>query len=146
MANLGAFIAIIAISNKVDSDLIADYSGMGRRAPLLGLALTLCLISLTGLPPTAGFLAKFYLFNTAVQHDLTWLVIIAVINTAISAYYYFRVVKVMWFGAPASEERVPSSLALRAALALACLGVLVFFFAPSLLLDVAQTVAGVLTP
>ena len=146
VANLGAFIAIIAISNKVESDLIADYSGMGRRAPLLALALTLCLISLIGLPPTAGFLAKFYLFNTAVHHDLTWLVIIAVINTAISAYYYFRVVKVMWFGVPASEEGVSSSLALRAALAIACLGVLVFFFAPSPLLDVAQTVAGALSP
>ena len=147
VANLGAFIAIIAISNKVDSDLIADYSGMGRRAPLLALALTLCLISLTGLPPTAGFLAKFYLFNTAVHHDLTWLVIIAVINTAISAYYYFRVVKVMWFGAPVSEEKgVSSSLALRAALTIACLGVLVLFFVPSPLLDVAQSVAGALSP
>jgi NADH-quinone oxidoreductase subunit N len=150
LANLGAFIAIIAISNKIDSDLIADYSGMGKRAPLLALALTLCLVSLTGLPPTAGFLAKFYLFNTAVQHQLTWLVVIAVINTAISAYYYFRVVKVMWFGEPVSEEKVPSSLPLRAALVLACLGVLVLFFIPSPLLDVAQdvgrTFAGALTP
>ncbi len=146
VTNLGAFIAIIAISNKIDSDSIADYSGMGRRAPLLALALTLCLVSLTGLPPTAGFLAKFYLFNTAVHHGLVWLVIIAVINTAISAYYYFRVVRVMWFGAPVSEERVPSSLALRAALFLACLGVLVLFFLPSPLLDVAQTAASLLLP
>jgi NADH-quinone oxidoreductase subunit N len=145
-ANLGAFIAIIAISNKIGSDLIDNYSGIGRRAPLLALALTLCLVSLTGLPPTAGFLAKFYLFNTAVHHGLAWLVVIAVINTAISAYYYFRVIKVTWFGTPASKEAIPSSWALRAALSIACLGVLVLFFIPSPLLDIAQRVAGTLFP
>jgi NADH-quinone oxidoreductase subunit N len=63
---------------------------------LLALALTLCLISLTGIPPTAGFMAKFYIFSAAVQHDLLWLVIIAVLNSVVSAYYYLRVVKVMW--------------------------------------------------
>lgn len=146
VANLGAFIAIIAISNKIDSDLIADYSGMGKRAPLLALALTLCLVSLTGLPPTAGFLAKFYLFNAGVHHGLAWLVVIAVINTAISAYYYFRVIKVTWFGAPASAEGVPSSWTLRLALAIACVGVLILFFLPSPLLNLAQTAAGILSP
>jgi NADH-quinone oxidoreductase subunit N len=146
VTNLGAFIAIIAISNKVDSDLIADYAGMGRRAPWLALGLTLCLVSLTGLPPTAGFLAKFYLFNAAVHHELVWLVVVAVINSVISAYYYFKVIKVMWFEPPTSEERVPSSWALRTALSIACLGVLVLFFLPSPLLGVAQTIAGLFSP
>lgn len=143
VTNLGAFIAVIAISNKIDSDVIADYSGMGKRAPLLALALTLCLVSLTGLPPTAGFLAKLYIFNAAVQYDLIWLVIIAVINTAISAYYYFRVVRVMWFVAPISEEKVPSSWGLRAALSVACLGVLLLFFLPSWLLRMAEIAVGI---
>ena len=150
LANLGAFIAIIAITNKTKSDSIDDFAGMGSRAPLISLALTLCLISLTGVPPTAGFLAKFYLFNAAVHHDLVWLVILGVINSAISAYYYLRVVKMTWFGTPASTESVPSSLALRTALAVACLGVLVLFFYPSPLLDVArdaaQAVAGMVLP
>jgi NADH-quinone oxidoreductase subunit N len=140
-ANLGVFIAIIAISNKVNSDEIEDYSGVGPRAPILALAMTLCLVSLTGLPPTAGFLAKFYLFNSAVHHGLAWLVVIAVINTAISAYYYFRVVKVTWFGMPTLREGVPSSWALRGALAIACLGVLVLFFYPSGVLDLARDAA-----
>ncbi len=150
LANLGAFIAIIAISNKIESDSIADYSGVGARAPLLALALTLFLVSLTGLPPTAGFLAKFYLFNAAVQHDLIWLVVIAVINTAISAYYYLRVVKMMWFNPATSTERIPSSWALRGALVITCVGVLFLFFYPSPLLDVAkeaaQTVAALVLP
>ncbi len=143
VANLGAFIAIIAISEKVGSDLISDFSGMGKRAPVLALALTLCLISLTGIPPTAGFVAKLYLFNAAVHYNLVWLVVVAVLNTAISAYYYFRVIKVMWFSTPASEERVTSSWTLRVALAIACLGVLVLFFYPGALLGVARSAVAI---
>lgn len=146
MANLAVFFAVIAITNKTNSDKIATFSGMGRRAPLLSLALTLGLISLTGLPPAAGFLAKFYLFNSAVHQGLAWLVVLGVLNSAISAYYYFRVVKVTWFGTATSEESVPSGWALRIALLVTCLGVLVLFFYPKPLLDVAQTVAGVLSP
>ena len=136
--NLGAFIAIIAISGKLDSDLIADYTGMGRRAPLLALALTLCLISLIGMPPAAGFMAKFYIFRAAVDNYLLWLVIIAVLNSVISAYYYLRVVKVMWLGKPTSDEKVPSSGAPRLALFLCCLGVLVLGIIPGLLMRLAE--------
>jgi len=138
LTNLGAFTAIIAISGKLDSDLIQDYSGMGRRAPLLALALTLCLISLIGMPPAAGFMAKFYIFSGAVQHGLLWLVVIAVINSVISAYYYLRVVKVMWLGEPDSEEKVPSSGALRLALSLSCLGVLLLGIIPGYVMKLAE--------
>jgi len=142
LTNMGAFIAIIAISNKLNSDLIEDYSGMGKRAPLLALALTLCLISLIGIPPAAGFMAKFYIFSAAVQHNLLWLVIIAVLNSVISAYYYLRVVKVMWLGEAASKEKVPSSGALRLALSLSCLGVLLLGIIPGYIMKLAQLAAS----
>ena len=145
LTNLGAFTAIIAISNKLDSDLIDDYLGMGKRAPLLALALTLCLISLIGMPPAAGFMAKFYIFSGAVQHGLLWLVIIAVINSVISAYYYLRVVKVMWLGEPVSEEKVPSSGALRLALSLSCLGVLLLGIIPGFVMRLAELAASMFT-
>ncbi|MFC1928662.1 NADH-quinone oxidoreductase subunit N [Chloroflexota bacterium] len=145
VANLGAFIAIIAISNKLDSDLIQDYSGIIKRAPLLALALTLCLISLIGMPPAAGFMAKFYIFSAAVQHGLLWLVIIAVINSVISAYYYLRVVKVMWFGEPVSMEKVPSSGALRLALSLSCLGVLLLGIIPGYIMKLAESATRMFT-
>ena len=145
VANLGAFTAIIAISNKIDSDLIEDYSGMSKRAPLLALALTLCLISLIGMPPAAGFMAKFYIFSGAVKHGLLWLVIIAVINSVISAYYYLRVAKVMWFGEPASAEKVSSSGALRVALALSCLGVLLLGIVPGYMMGLAEAAARMFT-
>lgn len=145
VANMGAFIAIIAISNKLDSDLIQDYSGMSKRAPLLSLALTLCLISLIGMPPAAGFMAKFYIFSGAVQNGLLWLVIIAVLNSVISAYYYLRVAKVMWFGELASEEKVPSSGALRVALIVSSLGVLLLGIVPGAIMKLAEAAAKMFT-
>ena len=142
LTNMGAFIAVIAISGKLGSDLIDDYSGMGKRAPLLALALTLCLISLIGLPPAAGFMAKFYIFSGAIHHGLLWLVVIAVINSVVSAYYYLRVVKVMWLGEPASEEKVSSSGALRLALSLSCLGVLLLGVIPGYAMKLAEMAAS----
>jgi NADH-quinone oxidoreductase subunit N len=144
LTNLGAFIAVIVISNKINSDLIEDFSGMGRRAPLLALALTLCLVSLIGMPPAAGFMAKFYIFSSAVQNDLLWLVVIAAINSVISAYYYLRVVKVMWFGPAASEEKVPSSGAPRFALFVCCLGVLLLGIIPGLVMKLAEVASHLL--
>lgn len=138
LANIGAFTAVIAISNKLGSDLIEDYSGMARRAPALALALAIFLISLTGIPPTAGFMAKVYVFNAGLQAGLLWLVIIGVINSVISAYYYLRVVKVMFLGQPASEEGVPSSIPLRAVLLITALGVFLLGVFPYGLLYLAE--------
>jgi NADH-quinone oxidoreductase subunit N len=145
MTNLGAFIAIIAISGKVNSDLIHDFSGMGRRSPVIAAALTLCLISLIGMPPAVGFMGKFYVFSGAVQNGLLWLVVVAVVNSVISAYYYLRVVKVMWFNEPVTADKVPSSWALRLALGLTCLGVLVVGTLPAPIMKLAETAARMLT-
>jgi NADH-quinone oxidoreductase subunit N len=143
LTNLGAFTTIIVISSKLDSDEIADYAGMGKRAPLLALALTLCLISLIGMPPAAGFMAKFYIFSAAAKSYLLWLVVIAVINSVISAYYYLRVVKVMWFGQAASMEKVPSSGAPRVALLICCAGVLALGIIPGAVMHLAEIAAKV---
>lgn len=141
LANLGAFAAIIAIGNKTDSDEIKDYAGMGRRAPMLALALTVSLVSLIGMPPAAGFVGKFYIFSGAVQNGLLWLVFIAVINSVISAFYYLRVVKVMWFNEPTSAEKVPASGVLRLTLVLTTIGVLFVGIAPGLVLKLAEWAA-----
>ena len=146
LANLGAFIAIIAISNKTNSDEISDYSGIARRSPGLALVLAFCLISLIGIPPTGGFIAKFYIFNAAIQHDLLWLVIIAVINSVISAYYYLRVVKVMYINTPASEEAIPSPIPIRAALTITSLGVLLLGIYPWVVLRLAETAVTMFSP
>lgn len=138
LANLGAFVAIIAISNKTGSDEITDYSGMFRRAPAISAVLILCLVSLIGIPPAVGFMAKFYIFNAAVQSDLLWLVIVAVINSVISAYYYLRVVKLMIIGEPRSMEPVPSPLPVRFALLVTSVGVLLLGIIPSIVINIAE--------
>jgi len=103
----------------------------------------LSLVSLTGIPPAAGFMAKFYVFSAAVNQGLLWLVIIAVINSVISAYYYFRVVKIMWLGEAPSDEKVPSSAALKVALSLSCLGVLLLGIIPGQMMRLAQFAASI---
>ena len=142
--NLAAFSAIIAISNRINSDRIDDYAGMARRAPVLATVLTLSMISLTGIPPAVGFWAKIYLFSAAVEANLEWLVVIGVVNSVISAYYYLRVVKAMFLSEPASEERVAFGLPMQLAVALGFIGTLIFGIYPTPLLNLARTAAGVL--
>ena len=118
---------------------------MVKRAPVLALGLSFCLISLIGMPPAAGFLAKVYIFSGAISGGLVWLVIIAVLNSVVSAFYYLRVVKVMWIGQPAETGRVPSSLSLRVALLVTCLGVLMLGVLPGMLMRVAEVAAAIFT-
>jgi len=141
--NLGAFIAVIAISSKIRSDEIADYAGVARRSPLLALGLTLCLLSLTGIPPTAGFIAKVYVFNAAVRGDLVWLAMVGVLNSVVSAYYYLRVVLNMYTGEPASEERIQPGPYLGLAMTIAVVGLLVVGIFPNPLLQASEAAAGV---
>ena len=141
--NLGAFFAVIAISNRTGSDEIRDYAGMGRRAPIPAGVLLFCLLSLTGLPPTAGFIAKVYIFNAAVQADLVWLVIVAVLNTAVSAFYYLGVARQMYLTEADGAPAIRSPLAMEGLLVLAALGVLTFGIYPIPLIDAAQRAVNV---
>jgi len=118
---------------------------MMKRAPLLAICLALAMVSLIGIPPTAGFIAKFYLFNTAVQQGLAWLVVIGVINSVISAYYYLRIIKVMFLGIPPSEEKVTSSASLSFALALTSLAVLFIGIFPAFLLELARNAINIIS-
>jgi NADH-quinone oxidoreductase subunit N len=98
--NLGAFIAVIAITRAIGSERIADFRGLYHRAPGLAFALAVSLFSLAGLPPFVGFFAKLYIFWAAAQSGLLWLVLAGVINSAISLYYYAQVVHDMYLVAP----------------------------------------------
>ena len=142
--NLAAFFAIIAISNKLGSEEIRDFAGMGRRAPYLAFGLALALIALIGVPPTGLFMAKLYIFSAAVNSDLAWLAVVGVINSVVSAYYYLRVVRVMYLDPSPDEERVPASQALRASLGISALGILVIGIVPGPLLRLAELSVDVL--
>ena len=144
VTNLAAFFAIIAITTRTGSDLISSFAGMGRRAPVLAFILAFSLVSLTGIPPTAGFMGKLYLFSAAVHSDLVWLVVVGVVNSVLSAYYYVKVIRIMYMERPESEEQVTTAYVPQIALYLAGIGILALGIFPGPLIDFAESAAAVL--
>jgi NADH-quinone oxidoreductase subunit N len=109
VANLGAFAIVIIFSNLTGSDRIEDYSGLGRRSPLLAAAMLVFLLSLAGVPPLAGFIGKIYVFAAAMREGLVTLVIIGLINIVISMYYYLVIVKKIYISEPTDRRPIPVS-------------------------------------
>ena len=144
--NLGAFAAIIAFSNQVGSDEIEDYAGLAQRSPWLALGFAFCLFSLIGIPPLAGFFGKFYVFAEAFNRGLQWLVVIALLNSATSMFYYLRVVKVMYLNPAQDQSHVAVPLSLGTALAVTAVGVIVIGVGISPLMGTAQAAAQALIP
>ena len=107
LMNLGAFFFVVAINNHIKSEELEDYVGLGFRAPWAGAMMVVFLASLTGIPPFAGFVGKFYLFAAAIDKSLFWLVIVAALNSVVGLYYYFKVVKAMFLMTP--EEGADTS-------------------------------------
>ena len=101
--NLGAFFIVMLIANKIGSEDMDDYDGLGFTSPLIGVSLTIFLVSLTGLPPTAGFIGKLYIFFALVDANMIVVALIALANSVVSLYYYIRVVKHMYLTRPNSQ-------------------------------------------
>ena len=96
--NLGAFTCVILFGKKGEENiLITDYAGVGFKYPLLAASMTVFLLSMAGIPPLGGFMAKLYIFSAAVEAKFYWLAILGVLNSAISVYYYLRVTVLMYF-------------------------------------------------
>ena len=144
VTNLAAFFAIIAISSRTGSDMIRSFAGMGRRAPFLAIVLAFSMVSLLGIPPTAGFMGKLYIFSAAMKSDMAWLVVVGVVNSAVSAYYYLRVIRVMYMTPPEAEEPVPVAYAPQAALYITGLGILALGIFPDPLITAAEKAVAVL--
>ena len=126
--NLGAFFIVIFVKNKTGGESFEDFEGLGWKMPIVGAFMTLFMLSLTGLPPTAGFVGKLYIFKTLVGagSEFLWLVVAGGVNSVISLYYYFHVVKVMFLGGKRSDVLTypPSTM----------FGLMIFTAVPSLLL------------
>jgi NADH-quinone oxidoreductase subunit N len=121
--NIAAFGVIIIVSNTSKSDQMEDLYGLNRRAPYLALVMMLALLSLGGIPPTAGFFGKFYLFKAAVDSGLWWLALIGILNAFVALYYYLSVIKYMYLYRSDSEEvTIPVSRAAGVGL-----GITIFF-------------------
>jgi NADH-quinone oxidoreductase subunit N len=121
--NIAAFGVIILVSNVTGSDDIKDLNGLNRRSPMLALVMTLAMLSLAGIPPTAGFFGKFFLFKSAVDVGLWWLALIGILNAFVGLYYYLSIIKNMYlYRSEEDDVAIPVSRA-----AVIGLGVAVFF-------------------
>src|SRR5438105_4880625 len=142
--NLGAFSGIIALANATGGEKIDDFRGLARRAPLLSAGTALCLLSLAGIPPTAGFVSKVFIFTAAWGQGLSWLVIIALLNTVVSLVYYGRIVKAMYFDAPVKEDHLTTPIGLSSSIALTSAAVIVITFVASAVLALTGPAANLL--
>jgi NADH-quinone oxidoreductase subunit N len=137
--NLGAFAVLTAMARREGEDLsFAPYAGLAKRQPRLAAAMALFMFSLTGIPPTSGFVGKYYLFWATVEANLIWLAVLGVLTSLISAFFYLRVVVTMYFDDPPRD--MPSHLypTLLTALVLTAAGTLVLGLWPEPLLRLAQ--------
>ncbi|MBD3413797.1 MAG: NADH-quinone oxidoreductase subunit NuoN [Candidatus Aminicenantes bacterium] len=143
--NIGAFSAVIALSKKDKEYLqLKDYAGIGFRYPWIGATLSIFLLSLAGFPPTGGFLAKFYVFSEAVSQDLVPLVVIGVLASLISVFYYLRVIVYMYMREPSTPFEIDTNNAPLVLVLFICLyGVIQLGIYPgNVLLFIKQAVAS----
>jgi NADH-quinone oxidoreductase subunit N len=138
--NIGAFTVVIVLGKKGEENtLISDYAGLGLQHPLLAVAMAIFMFSLAGVPPMAGFMAKFYVFSAAVKAGYYWLAVIGVLNSAVAAYYYLRVLIYMYFRDAEKELTVEGfSPAAVLAIIISVWGVLYIGILPSTFLALAK--------
>jgi NADH-quinone oxidoreductase subunit N len=151
--NVGAFAVVSHFAAGGERYIsIDDYSGLGRRSPLLAFTLTIFMLSLIGIPTTAGFLAKYYVFSAALSTSahptaLVWLTVIGLVNSAVASFYYLRLIVVMYMREPlVAEAPAPASIGTRLALVLAALATIYLGVIPGRALNLSEAGARNLVP
>ncbi|MCG8596465.1 MAG: NADH-quinone oxidoreductase subunit NuoN [Kiloniellales bacterium] len=141
--NLGTFAVILSMVQKERMvEGIEDLKGLSRTSPMVAFALAAFMFSMAGIPPLAGFFGKFYVFMAAIEAKLYTLAVIGVLSSVVGAFYYLRIVKLMYFDEPLEGFDRPLSRETGAILTATALAVVLFFIAPGPLLDTAQAAAA----
>lgn len=141
-ANLGVFLAIVIVSAKTGNEQIEDYAGMWKRSPLIGVVLLVCLLSLAGVPPFAGFAGKWYLFGAAISQGYTWIAMVGMIFSVVSLYYYLQVVKQALIVDPKDSSPIQMNL-VETTLLVSCVVITVTLgFWPTPIMNLAQAAAS----
>jgi NADH-quinone oxidoreductase subunit N len=143
---LAAFTVVVVIELKLGKESVADFAGLSKRAPVLAMIMTGALFSLAGLPIFAGFLTKFYLFTSAVDKSLEWLVVIAVGTSVISLYYYIRVIREMYITETEDGSKLPVPLLLAGLAWVMFAGTIAVGTYPQPFVDATNAAVTVLTP
>jgi len=106
--NLGAFLVVMVVKNRLDTEEMEGYRGLGTRAPLLAGGMTVFLFALTGIPPLSGFIGKVLLFGALIKEEIYWLAVVGVLNSVVSLYYYAGILKKMYLESiPGEDQRFP---------------------------------------
>ena len=139
--NLGFFCCLFMMKRKDEFfDNLEDLSGLSKNHPIVSLSMLILLFSLAGIPPLAGFFAKFYIFMAVIKVEMYMLAIMGLITTVISAFYYLRIIKVIYFDESKETFDANQNLGLKISLFLSTIIVLVYFIYPSLLIDVVSNI------
>ena len=139
--NLGFFSCLLMMKrNNVYYEQIDDLSGLSKNHPLLSLSLLIILFSLAGIPPLAGFFAKFYVFKSVLEQSMFFLAIVGLLSTVVAAFYYLRLIKIMYFDEEKEKYDEDHSLWLRFSLGASTLLILIYFIFPSQLIEIVSRI------
>ena len=126
----GAFIAVAFLSSTAAINSIEDFRGLGTRAPITSFCLTIFLLSLAGIPPMGGFISKFLIFSSAIEGGFVWLAVVGVITSAISLYYYAKIIKEMYLVKVEKTEKIDEPKSIILVLLISVVGLLVIGIYP----------------
>ena len=139
--NLGVFCCLFAMKrNNQFFDNLEDLSGLSKNHPIISLSLLILLFSLAGIPPLAGFFAKFYIFISVIEQSMYFLAIVGLISTVISAFYYLKIIKIIYFDPPKEKYDQINYLGLKISLAVSTLFILLYFIYPSALISLVSKI------
>ncbi|HZK43533.1 MAG TPA: NADH-quinone oxidoreductase subunit N [Syntrophomonadaceae bacterium] len=142
-SNLGAFAIATSVEVVAGDTQITSFNGLGKRSPFMAAIMTVCLLSLAGIPPMAGFVGKFYLFAGAIQAGYLWLAFIGLIMSMISVYYYLNVAKAMYIGDAVDEKPIKSSFSTQVVLWTCLAGTLLIGIYPAPLSKLVQSAISI---
>ena len=140
--NVGIFSCVFMMKRKnVFYENIDDLSGLSKNHPVISICMLLFLFSLAGIPPLAGFFAKFYIFMAVLKSEMYYLAIIGLTTTVISAYYYLRIIKIMYFDEASKPFDIPEDYGIKITLLLTTIVILFYFIYPSPLFELISKVS-----
>ena len=141
-ANMGVFLAISIVYAKTGSDQIEDYAGMWKRSPLIGIVLLVCLLSLAGVPPFAGFSGKWYLFGAAISKGYTWIALVGMVFSVVSLYYYLQIARQALFPEPKDSSPIEMNWLEKSVLIICVVFTITLGFWPTPVMQMAQSAAS----
>ena len=139
--NLGFFSCLLMLKrNNVYYEKIDDLAGLSKNHPLLSLSFLIIMFSLAGIPPLAGFFAKFYIFKAVIEESMYFLAIVGLLSTVVAAFYYLRIIKIIYFDKEKEKYDIDHGLWLKFSLTSSTLFILMYFVFPSKLIEIISKI------